>query len=413
MLLYLDTLIGFSVVMLLISLLITILTQMVSSLVNHRGSNLRWGLKTLFEHVDPALYPKLAANANRLAHEVLRHSLISDSWFSELKAVRWLQKVPVVNAVLGRAQLASAIRPAELTNILRQIAATSGKPGVLEKLEDVDWAALKVEIAALLAAPNPAAERDVSQAVDMAAAAVHAVGDQARTPLLQGSFNALRGAAGKLEGWFGSMMDRVAQKFSMYMRIWTVLFASAFALATGLNTISLLGDLYNNSVLRNSLAGAAQQATTTAGTVLDKGNSLAAGLTGALKQATQDATAAGAPQPPEIQTTAEGIAWIQAHVPAGQRAAALSRFDASSAAASQKVLQDAAQNAPKTSALASQAGFDILKSRWPPKPDATYLGGVLITAALLSLGAPFWFNALKSLANLRPILASKEKAEQA
>jgi hypothetical protein len=413
MLVYLDTLIGFSVVMLLISLLITILTQMVSSLVNHRGSNLRWGLQTLFEHVDPALYPKLTANANRLAHEVLKHSLISDSWFSNLKGMRWLLKVPVVKTALGRIQLASAIRPAELTNILRQIASGSAKPGVLEDLEDVDWAALKVEITALLAAPNPAAERDATQAADMAVAVVQAVGRHPKTPLLQDSFDAVRGATGKLEAWFGSMMDRVAQKFAMYMRMWTVLFASAFALATGLNSIALLGDLYNNSTLRSALAGAAQQATTTAGTVLDKGNSLAAGLTGALKQAAQDATAAGAPPPPQIQTTAEGVAWIQANVPPGQRAAALSRFDASSAAASQKILQDAAQNAAKTSAIASQAGFDILKSRWPAKPDAIYLGGVLITAALLSLGAPFWFNALKSMTNLRSVLASKEKAEQA
>ena len=132
MLVYLDTLIGFSVVMLLISLLITILTQMVSALVNHRGSNLRWGLKTLFEHIDPTLYPQLTASANRLAHEVLKHSLISDSWFSDLKAVRGLSEIPVLKTILGRFRLASAIRPAELTNILRQFAASPARPGVLK-----------------------------------------------------------------------------------------------------------------------------------------------------------------------------------------------------------------------------------------------------------------------------------------
>ena len=30
---------------------------------------------------------------------------------------------------------------------------------------------------------------------------------------------------------------------------------------------------------------------------------------------------------------------------------------------------------------------------------------------MLSLGAPFWFNALKTLANLRPVLATREKEE--
>jgi hypothetical protein len=56
MLSYLDTAIGFAVVMLGISLLITILTQMVSALVNHRGGNLLWGVKTLFANIDPARY---------------------------------------------------------------------------------------------------------------------------------------------------------------------------------------------------------------------------------------------------------------------------------------------------------------------------------------------------------------------
>jgi hypothetical protein len=215
----------------------------------------------------------------------------------------------------------------------------------------------------------------MAQAAHVAAAAISAIAEQAKTPLLVDSVNAIRGTAGKLEAWFGSMMDRVAQKFAMYMRLWTVLFASAIAFATGLNSITLLGDLYHNSALRSSLAGAA-------------------------------------PQPPEIRSTAEGAAWIEANTTAERRAAALSSFDASSAAASQKVLQDAAQNAARTAAVASQTGFDILKGRWPAKPDAIYLLGVLITAALLSLGAPFWFNALKSMSNLRPILATKEKAEE-
>ena len=40
---------------------------------------------------------------------------------------------------------------------------------------------------------------------------------------------------------------------------------------------------------------------------------------------------------------------------------------------------------------------------WPPHR----LLGILISAALLSLGAPFWFNTLKSLTNLRPKLADE------
>ncbi|UCF05888.1 MAG: hypothetical protein JSV33_02295, partial [bacterium] len=35
------------------------------------------------------------------------------------------------------------------------------------------------------------------------------------------------------------------------------------------------------------------------------------------------------------------------------------------------------------------------------------VGGVIISIFLLSLGAPFWFNALRSMSALRPVLAGK------
>jgi hypothetical protein len=70
------------------------------------------------------------------------------------------------------------------------------------------------------------------------------------------------------------------------------------------------------------------------------------------------------------------------------------------------------------------AGFDLvpkpLFGRWEKDPVpywarclspwfAHYLRhflGVMITAGLLALGAPFWFNLLKNLMNLRPAVAS-------
>ena len=410
MLPYLDTLIGFAVVMLMISLLITILTQMVSALVNHRGSNLRWGLKTLFQNVDPTLYTELAANANGLANEVLRHCLISDSWFSGNRVATWFAAwVPGLKKLFDRFQLASAIRPRELADILRQIAANP--PGALAALPAAVQAALSADITTLLAAGNLSAVRDLNLMTGAVAAAVPAI-PGAVTPLMRDSVSAIRGTAGSLEAWFGSMMDRVAQKFVVYMRLWTILFGCLFAFGSGLNSISLLNELYGNSTLRNALAGASQQVTATATTVLDPQNTMVAALTGALQQALKDANVTAPRQPPDIRTTAEGVQWIRANVPAEQLTAVLDRFNAVSTVASEKLIQEGAQNAAQVVNIASQTGFDVLKFRWPPKPDIGYLAGVLATAALLSLGAPFWFNALKAMTNLRPIVASKEKSEQ-
>jgi hypothetical protein len=42
--------------------------------------------------------------------------------------------------------------------------------------------------------------------------------------------------------------------------------------------------------------------------------------------------------------------------------------------------------------------------------NGRHILGILITAFLISLGAPFWYNSLRGLTNLRPFLANKEAA---
>jgi hypothetical protein len=79
---HLDTIISFVAILTGVSLLATILTQMVSSLLGLRGINLRWGIATLLEHADP----KLGKYARDIAHEVLTHSVISDSMFADAES---------------------------------------------------------------------------------------------------------------------------------------------------------------------------------------------------------------------------------------------------------------------------------------------------------------------------------------
>jgi hypothetical protein len=43
---------------------------------------------------------------------------------------------------------------------------------------------------------------------------------------------------------------------------------------------------------------------------------------------------------------------------------------------------------------------------------AWHLLGMFVTALFLSLGAPFWFNALRNISNLRPILAGKVEKDK-
>lgn len=71
---YLDSAIGFVVVILMFSLVITILVQMVGVLLQLRGKSLLTGLELLLREVDPAL----KSQAQALADQVLSHPAIAD-----------------------------------------------------------------------------------------------------------------------------------------------------------------------------------------------------------------------------------------------------------------------------------------------------------------------------------------------
>src|SRR5438067_1930047 len=214
MLAYLDTLIGFAVVMLGASLLITILTQMISSLLSHRGANLRWGLEMMFTHVTDC--PQVNANAKVLAERVLTHPLISDSIFSiklPLPIPKWLAE---------RWKLATAISPNELVGILHDLA------------KDADIRALHPDIAqeitSLVNAPSLVAGRKVALLTGPAAAVVApgavapplgptvaqalAAASAVVAPLLQDTVRSIDESAGKLEAWFDATMGRASQRFT-------------------------------------------------------------------------------------------------------------------------------------------------------------------------------------------------------
>ena len=91
-----------------------------------------------------------------------------------------------------------------------------------------------------------------------------------------------------------------------------------------------------------------------------------------------------------------------AHVTEGaQQAAAIHELNTA-------VLDQRTQDATTIRTILTKSSFDVLQFRWQKgQPVWPQLPGVLATAALLSLGAPFWFNMLKQLTNLRPILSNR------
>jgi len=383
MLAYLDTLIGFAVVMLGASLIITILTQMISALLSHRGASLRWGLETMLRHLPDCPLLNKPEHAAMVAKGVLTHPLISDSIFS-LKP-KWLA---------DRVRLATAIRPDELVTILEDLSTKSDYTAI---------AGLTVEIENLIEAPNLAAGRRLTLLTGSPALAALRI--DSAVPLLEDTVNSIRAETGKLEAWFNATMDRVSARFSTYMRLWTVAFAISFALGTGLNTATLLSGLYTNGAFRQAVAGSASQMMDLAGRVLPNGPKevVTQMYTDAVAKAIADSKAMADAPPSGIDSDSAARAWLAAHVSdSQQRSAALSGFD-------QALMSQRAQDAAQLRTIVTKASFDVREFGWQRgQPLGPQIPGVLITAALLSLGAPFWFNMLKQLTNLRPVLANKQ-----
>src|SRR2546430_714940 len=94
-----DTLIAFTLIMLVVSLLITVAVQMIASTLNLRGLNLVKGLAETFNTISPGLMANLGGQARQLASHILTGPLLSDSSF-KLFPKFW--------------RFASAVRPDEI-----------------------------------------------------------------------------------------------------------------------------------------------------------------------------------------------------------------------------------------------------------------------------------------------------------
>lgn len=413
----LDTLIAFAVVMLGVSLLITILTQIVSTALGLRGSNLLWGLETLFQELAPGL-EKAGLTPTALAHEILRDPLISDSTFSRVEKMKWIGplvgffcRMPLAGRLIDRWRHATAIRPDELVRMIQRKAADSGTPANISEA-----------LTQMLEAAEPGAERrlkmlgaalaNISPPSEAAAARYAVQVDK----IFQEAVDTAQQSVGKLETWFSGTMDRVSQRFLVQVRVWTVVFAFLIAFAAHLDSLHLLQQLSVSPDLRTALVnvrdGMQQQAD---GILAGAATAPAAGglplstatLQSALDQlkTAKPALAKVGPVPDGTVTVEAAWAWLRA------QPGVTDEMEGDYRKAVIHVLSERIVDINKT---LEQAGFDLLPVPYPGLFVFTgqrNLLGVFLAAALLSLGAPFWYNALKNLSNLRTVVASKEDSE--
>jgi hypothetical protein len=419
----LDVAIALAVVMLAVSLLITIFTQAVSTGLATRGQTLRVALTELFK----AAYPDGAAHAEEIARDVLTHKLISDSVLPES-----LKSTPVLRAY----RYASAVRVEEVIGILEALAPAPAQAN----------------------APPPApAQGNAPPAPNQGPSkeeAMRALVRRARETMTPQIHAATQEAA----AWFNSAMDRASQQFVLKTRLITVVLSIIVAFALHLDTFRLLSQVSGDPELRAGLVNAAQAMQTQAAAVLKaspSGNTQAAAAGNAsngnknlpaeelaihVPQAYADALKATlnkfndkSPERPKtagelpgrITSREAGERWLRSKM--GNDANVGNAVAGYQLAVDQALKSDMDRLLDHAASIRDgldNAGFQLVPNPyhgwdfWPSTKgwfgpwSNLHFWGIVFSAGLLSLGAPFWYNALKTLSSLRPVVASKAEREQ-
>jgi hypothetical protein len=267
----------------------------------------------------------------------------------------------------------------------------------------------------LSGAEYPAVAAVISVAPDIAGALP--VGGAAARTVVTEAVAAGNAVTDKIDRWFDSVMDRASQRFALHTRILTVVFSLLLVVGLHLDTFRLIPQLSADSELRSRVLAGADALTRKADDILATSTPTpATAYTDAMVTliAAHPAELKGLEAPTGFKDDIGAKEWLNrelaaAHVP---------NPDVWAARYEELVPQSALRASANQfyGVLGDNLRFRLVPDPYPPfssywTPNWMHLAGTLATAALLSLGAPFWFNTLKDLCNLRPVLAKKQEAE--
>jgi hypothetical protein len=406
---HVDTAFGFIVILLLLSMLITVIVQMIIAILGLRGRVLGWGVEQLLRQVDPTW----EEHAKVLARKILKHRTLSH-----------------VGVVLTRYQhRATAIRSDEMIKVLPDILVeTAGLPADAPGTTG-PRAALRKQLTSLAAdSATPLAQRSATAAQALATAFPGQAAE------LGAQVAKAQSIIAGVEDWFDTVMDRTTERFTLYARWWTAGVAVLLALIFHIDTLQILDRISKDNDLRSKLVQMADGTVRQAENFyvsqhLEKTPIASRTIQGLARQLDDSNVAKQVPEPREVATRLadvpkdlqlreEGSRWLtrSANLSAAAQGPVKKLYDSAFTVATKDWIGQLADSATAIRAQLGEAGFPLASADLSLKDYTNNRGrliGVLISAILLSLGAPFWFNALRQLANLRPILAGKVDKDQA
>jgi hypothetical protein len=230
---------------------------------------------------------------------------------------------------------------------------------------------------------------------------------------VSGALKAKRQIEVEVEKWFDTVMDRSTEYFVKQTRWVTAILAFALAIALHIDALGIFAQLTSSKDLRGQWMNAS-------GPLLKQAEALALDTEqpyplGTLaivemkkeKLAPEDANKLKS-IPADLVTRREGQDWVEKNL----SPAAHPLYPKKADEVAKKRLEELSSALTRVREVAAGTSLQIVRFPPPWPPGKSYLG-VLMSALLLGLGAPFWFNLLKQLTNLRPLIAGKvEKPEE-
>jgi hypothetical protein len=422
----LDTLIAFVLIMLGVSLLITIAVQMVSAAFNLRGLNLAQGLKRTFAVISP----DIDKNPKELANFVLKGRFLSDSFLPN-----W--------GIFKPWRHAEAIRPKEVFDAIQRIAigkepvderkwkktqrsgtdkepATGTESGKEQVVTDLKKTARKLLIALGVDKETlDDAEKKITETGKPDE--LRALGTAAAEKIIAGA-ETIDAAYKKFEYWTCICQERAQQWLTMHTRILTIILAAVAAVGLQLDSVDIFKLVSSNKAVRDKLvAQSAAVASQAEKTLADSKTVLQSAYDAWLGKADPNVKAAlNAIRIDPADTREKLIARIAAALPSNiDKDAVLKSFDEAVNKTVTDLLSDRAHDYTAVRRDLDKTGFEVFPQKgwrwgekWRDGWTRRHAAGVLFSIGLLSLGAPFWYSALKNVVNLRSQVAQNISAEQ-
>ena len=354
----LDTVLAFSMIMLLLSMLVTVLVQMAISVLGLRGRNLLWGVRQLVGSMAPELGD---ADVETLARKILSHPSLSGTK-DKLS--------PFFRKFLDGKRPPMAIQPKELLLVLDELRRGGQLQGTLQET-----------VERLFETPPSEGSR-LARSLELLAGLESRFPEQAGEvrAAVAGALEETREVVVRLHDWFDGAMEQARERLKLGARWWTVGFAVLLAVPLQIDSIDILGKLWANPELRLQLVERAGEAEK----LFDR-----------QMEATRELrTASGRVGDADASTTAElGKIEEQQSVIREQ----ISEL--------RTLLTDIRQEIPNNELEILLPGESYWQEFMPRLP------GSLVTVILLSLGAPFWHGVLGKLVGFRSTLVKKKDGE--